>query len=100
MKTALLQYPIHSSIKLLNAVLVKRGFSIISLNDDEGTIRASTPGGFFKKPKMLDIKVQRIDQHSTRIDVSINSNKSTYEKPQTNDEFMEEKLVDTIYHYF
>lgn len=100
MKTALLQYPIHSAIKLLHSVLVRQGFAILSLNKEEGTMTVSKPAGFLKKQRVIDFKVTEIDRFSTRIDVSVISSGASDKGPPASDESLEEKLIDMIYHYF
>jgi len=38
--------------------------------------------------------------NTTRIIIRVNDNAATYEKPASNDDFEEEKLVNTIFKYF
>ena|ERR1041384_507831 len=100
MRTALLQYPFHSAVKLIVSLLVRRGYKILSYSREEGIIKAATRGGLFRKSIPIEIRVRQKDQHLTNVDISVNLNQNIYEKPSTSDEFMEEKLLDIIYHYF
>ncbi len=100
MKSVSLLYPYDSVLKLLQTILTRKGHTILSVNPDEGIIKASCKKGLFQKCKTIDIKVEKRNHNITYIAVCINGNPSVYEKPMTDDEQEEEELFDTIHKYF
>ena len=96
MKTASLLYTYDLVLKRLQDILPKNGFTVLSINPGDGTIKK----GLFGKHKTVDLKVENIKPGITDITLYVNSNKATYSKARTDDEHVEERLIDLINMYF
>ena len=100
MKATSFYYPYDAVFKLLQIILTRKGFTIVSVNKDEGVIHARCERMLFTKGKTLDIKIEKINHNTTDIILMVNANSKVYEKPITDDEHDEEKLLDAIYKSF
>jgi hypothetical protein len=92
--------PYDSVFKLLQIILERKGYVVSSANIIDGRIKSHSKKSLFKKPKTLDIKVFKLDQHATGITLMVNSNASVFSNPLNADEYEEERLNNSIDKYF
>jgi hypothetical protein len=92
--------PYDSVFKILQIIVERKGYVIASANADEGRIRSYSKKSLFKKPKTLDIKIFKLDQHATGMTLMVNDNSSVFDKPLYPDEYEEERLSNSINRYF
>ena len=94
MKTASYFYSDHFIFNFLKSVLKRKGYTIASGDLNKGAIKAYHKKWLFFKSGNLDVNIEKIDNGTTRVTLLVNSNAHTYDKPNTKDERLEEKLID------
>ena|ERR1051325_5949019 len=100
MRTASFVLPYDALYKFLQDYLVRTGCTIMSADMNEGTIQAHCKKVLFQKPKTLDWKVKKLSEQTTSLTLCVNSNLNDYDRPNNDDEFTEQELMDTINNYF
>jgi hypothetical protein len=100
MKSAAYILPYDSLFNFLHDYLRRKGCTIVSSNMNDGTIKAQSEKALFQKHRTLDLTVKKLSEHTTSVTLSVNSNPHIYKNPKTEDEFEEEKLIETINHFF
>jgi len=99
LKTATLHYPYYSVFKALQFILLKKGFTVELLDMDKGLMRASKTNLGFDRG-IYDIKIVKLNDQETGLEVALNANQSSYQKARTIDEHSEERLIDAISKFF
>jgi hypothetical protein len=98
MKSALLQYPYGEVFEPLEKICKKKGYSKIKIDQETGMLHASKGLQLFNNHVDIDVKVEKVDEQITRINISATSFKIS---PGSKDlEEIEERFVDTIYKFF
>ena|SRR6186713_2891650 len=98
MKSALLQYPYGEVFGPLEKICKKKGYSRININLDEGVLHATKGIQLFNNHVDLDVKVEKVDDQITRINITASSFKLS---PGSKDlQEIEERFVETIYKFF
>ena len=99
METALLQYPVDKVFNLLKKILKKIWFSIISTNEKKGKIRAHKRR-FLQKKLLLDINTSKISDKATRVDLTIEEERTIFNKQVAPGKDNEKELWNSIYDSF
>jgi len=98
MKSALLQYSYGEVFEPLEKICKKKGYSKIKIDQETGVLHASIGIQLFNNHVDLDVKVEKVDDQITRINITASSLKLS---PGSKDlEDIEERFVDTIYKFF
>ena len=97
MRSALLQYSYGEVFGPLQQACRKKGYSIVRFDARAGVLKASK-SKFFGKPIEIEMRVERLDEQITKINVTASSFKISPGSSVLENE--EEKLVETIYKYF
>jgi len=96
----LLQYPVDKVFNRLQKLLVKKGFVIISCNEMQGKIVAHKRR-FLQNKIKVDINTSKINDSSTRVELSIEEQPTIFSKKPVDDgKENEQELWNTIYNYF
>ncbi len=92
--------PYDASFKMLQGILVKKGFEIKYADKKEGIIKGHVKKKLLRREKSIDVILYKLDHNTTNIKLMINHNEDVFDKPVTADELEERKLVDSIYKHF
>ena len=98
MKSALLQYPYREVFEPLEKICQKKGYSKIKIDQETGVLHATKGIQLFNNHVDLDVKVEKVDDQITRINITASSLKIS---PGSKDlDEIEERFVETIYKFF
>jgi hypothetical protein len=98
MKSALLQYPYQEVFGPLEKICKKKGYSKIKIDQETGLLHATKGIQLFNNHVDLDVKVEKVDEQITRINITATSFKIS---PGSRDlQEIEERFVETIYKFF
>lgn len=98
MKSALLQYPYREVFGPLEKICKKKGYSKIKIDQETGVLHASRGIQLFNNHIDIDVKVEKVDDQITRINISASSFKLSAGNKDL--EEVEERFVETIYKFF
>lgn len=98
MKSALLQYPYGEVFGPLEKICKKKGYSKIKIDEVTGMLHASKGIQLFNNHVDLDVKVEKVDDQITRINITATSFKLSQGSKEL--EEIEDRFVDTIYKFF
>ncbi len=79
--------------------LKRRDYKIISMDEEEGIIRAKSKKGFLKPEVQVEIKIKYINENQTNIDIHSRM-KKTWLSIDGYDSKEENKLINTLYKLF
>ena len=98
MKSALLQYPYGEVFEPLERLFKRKGFSRVKIDPTTGVLHASRGLNLFGNPIEVEMKVEKVDDQITKVNVIASSFKLS---PGSKDlDELEDKLINTIYKYF
>src|SRR6187549_1562187 len=98
MKSALLQYPYVDVFWTLEKICKKKGYSKIKIDHETGILHASKGIQLFNNHVDLDVKVEKVDDQITRINITASSFKISHGSKDLDE--IEERFVETIYKFF
>lgn len=98
MKSALLQYPYGEVFEPLEKICKKKGYSKIKIDPETGVIHATKGIQLFNNLVDLDVKVEKVDDQITRINITASSFKLSSGSKDL--EEIEERFIETIYKFF
>ena len=98
MKSALLQYPYGEVFEPLEKICKKKGYSKITIDQASGILHASKGIQLFNNHVDLNVKVEKVDEQITRINVMASTFKISNGGKDL--EEIEERFVETIYKFF
>jgi hypothetical protein len=98
MKSALLQYPYGEVFGPLEKICKKKGYSKININQEAGELHATKGIQLFNNLVDLEVKVEKVDEQITRINITASSFKLSHGSKDLQE--IEERFVETIYKFF
>jgi hypothetical protein len=98
MKTTSLICPYSTVFATVKLIVRRKGYSITSAIEEEGIITAIKPGSLFRKKMNLSLKVFKIAQHITGVELRVN--KTNLKRPLYISEPEEDRLLSSIYKHF
>jgi hypothetical protein len=98
MKSALLQYPYGEVFGPLEKICKKKGYSKIKIDQETGMLHATKGIQLFNNHVDLDVKVEKVDDQITRINITASSFKISAGSKDLDE--IEERFVETIYKFF
>ncbi len=99
MKSLKLLYPHHSVVNLLKKLLKTKKYDILTIDEKEGAINAVKKRRF-QKDLILNIKVSKVDNNITNLDLTLNLKGRLSNNKLLNAEDEEERLINSVDNYF
>lgn len=98
MKSALLQYPYGDVFGTLEEACKKKGYSKIKIDKVTGILHASKGIQLFNNHVDIDVKVEKVDDQITRLNITASSLKLSPGSRELDE--VEERFLETVYKFF